>query len=192
MHQGRHRYCSTLVQVMTFAWRHQAISWTNDDMLTGPLTTILREIWIKIWKFSFKKMDSRILPAKWQPFCFILNVSSSPVTNSNQLPLISWIPTDLNIITSITEPEDHRMITPLLTLNVQGPSYLGLTRSISWQLMPWLLTSPGHQQSWYWLYSICRSLSYLRKNFKYLCHINVEEWHKMYVHVYVHSEKFST
>ena len=31
-----------------------------------------------------------------------------------------------------------------LTLNVRGPSYLGLTRSISWLLMPWLLTSPGH------------------------------------------------
>ena len=36
-----------------------------------------------------------------------------------------------------------------LTLNVRGPSYLGLTRSISWLLMPWLLTSPGHQQPWY-------------------------------------------
>ena len=66
-----------------------------------------------------------------------------------------------------------------LTLNVQGPSYLGLNRSISWLLMPWLLTSPGHQQPWYWLYSICRSFSYLRNDFKYLCHINVEKWHKM-------------
>ena len=50
-----------------------------------------------------------------------------------------------------------------LTLNVRGPSYLGLTRSISWLLMPWLFTSPGHQQPWYWLYRICRSFSYLRK-----------------------------
>ena len=33
-----------------------------------------------------------------------------------------------------------------LTLNVRGPSYLGLNRSISWLLMPWLLTSPGHRQ----------------------------------------------
>ena len=31
-----------------------------------------------------------------------------------------------------------------LTLNVRGPSYLSLTRSISWLLMPWLLMSPGH------------------------------------------------
>ena len=30
------------------------------------------------------------------------------------------------------------------TLNVQGLSYLGLTRSISWLLMPWFLSSPGH------------------------------------------------
>ena len=61
-----------------------------------------------------------------------------------------------------------------LTLNVRGPSYLGLTRSVSWLLMPWFLTSPGHQQPWYWLCRICRSRSYLRKDFKYLCHINVE------------------
>ena len=80
----------------------------------------------------------------------------------------------------------------LLTLSVRGPSYLGLTRSISWLLMPWLLTSPGHQQPWYWLYRICRSFSYLRKCFKYLCQINVEEWHKMQIYVYVPSEKFST
>ena len=51
-----------------------------------------------------------------------------------------------------------------LTLNVRGPSYLGLTRSISWLLMPWLLKLSGHQQPWYWLYRICRSFSYLRKD----------------------------
>ena len=72
-----------------------------------------------------------------------------------------------------------RLTDPSLTLNVRGRSYLGLTRSISWLLMHWLLTSPGHQQPRYWLYRLCRSLSYLRKDFKYLCHINVEEWHKM-------------
>ena len=61
-----------------------------------------------------------------------------------------------------------------LTLNVRGPGFLGLTRSISWLLMPWLLTSPGHQQPWYWLCKICRCWSYLKKVFKYLCQINVE------------------
>ena len=68
---------------------------------------------------------------------------------------------------------------PCLTLNVRGPSYLGLSRSISWLLMPWLLTSPGHQQPWYWQYRIGTFLSYLRKDFNYLHPINVEIWHKM-------------
>ena len=68
-----------------------------------------------------------------------------------------------------------------LSLNVRGPSYLGLTRSISWLLMPWLLTSPGHQQPWYWHCRICKSWSYLREdlNYMYLRRINVEKWHKM-------------
>ena len=66
-----------------------------------------------------------------------------------------------------------------LTLNVRGPSYFGLTRSISWLLMPWLLTSPGHQQPWYSLCIIGRFLSYLRKDLNYLHRINVEKWHKM-------------
>ena len=66
-----------------------------------------------------------------------------------------------------------------LTLNVRGPSKLGLTRSISWLLMPWLLASPGHQRPWYWLCRIGRCLSYSRRNFNYLCHISMEEWHKM-------------
>ena len=61
-----------------------------------------------------------------------------------------------------------------LTLNVRGPSNLCLTRSLSWLLMPWLLTSPGHQHPWYWLCRIGKSLSYLRKDYICLCHINVE------------------
>ena len=59
-----------------------------------------------------------------------------------------------------------------LTLNVRGGNYLGFTWSISWLLMPWLLTSPGHQQPWYWLCRICGS--WKRKDFKCLCHINGE------------------
>ena len=59
---------------------------------------------------------------------------------------------------------DMMFYTVVLTLNVRGPSYLGLTRSWSWLLMPWLLTSPGHHQQWYWLYAVYRSLSYSRKD----------------------------
>ena len=52
----------------------------------------------------------------------------------------------------------------VLTLNVRGPSYFGLSRSISWLLMPWLLSLPGHQHPWYWQCRIGRFLSYLRKD----------------------------
>ena len=41
-------------------------------------------------------------------------------------------------------------------------------------LMPWL-----HQQPWYWLCRIGRSLSYSGRNCNYLCLISVEKWHKM-------------
>ena len=50
---------------------------------------------------------------------------------------------------------------------------------VSWLLMPWLLVSPGHQYPWYWLCKICKFLSYMRKDFYYLCHF------------YVSYEKFS-
>ena len=31
----------------------------------------------------------------------------------------------------------------------------------------------------------------MRRNSKYLCHINVEEWHKMQIHVYVPFKKIA-
>ena len=88
-----------------------------------------------------------------------------------------------------SNPLPHQLIK---TIDVRGPSYLGLTRSISWLLMPWLLTSPGHQQPWYWQCRKGRFLSYLRKDFNYLRHSNVEKWHKIWIYVYVPSEQFST
>ena len=70
------------------------------------------------------------------------------------------------------------------TLNVRGPSYLGLTRSISWLLMPWLLASPGHQQPWYWLSRIVRSLSCLRKYFNFLFFKCILDPKYRYYHAY--------
>ena len=67
--------------------------------------------------------------------------------------------------------------------NVRGSSYLGLTRSLSLLLMSWLLASSGHQHPRYWPCRICRSLPYLRKDFNYLCHVDVEEWHKRQIYV---------
>ena len=68
-------------------------------------------------------------------------------------------------ISAGTKISDWKVKHVILTLNVGGPSYLGLTGSISWLLMPWLLTSPGHHQPWYWLRRKGRFLSYLRKDF---------------------------
>ena len=58
-------------------------------------------------------------------------------------------------------------------------THLRLGPDWSWLLMPWLLVSPGHQQPWYWLCRIGRSLSYISKDFNHLCHVNVGQWHEM-------------
>ena len=44
-----------------------------------------------------------------------------------------------------------------LNLNARGPRYRGLTISISYLLMTWLLSSLRHEQPWYWIYRIGRS-----------------------------------
>ena len=56
---------------------------------------------------------------------------------------ITWAYVDPDLCHHIAS-QDHNE----LTLSMWGLSYLGLTRSILWLLMPWLLTSPGHQQPW--------------------------------------------
>ena len=55
--------------------RRQAIIWINAGiLLIGPLGTNLSEIYIKILKFSVKKMHLKMSSAKWPPFCLGLNV----------------------------------------------------------------------------------------------------------------------
>ena len=54
--------------------RHQANIWTNNGiLLIGPLGTNFSEILIRIQTFSFKKMQLKMLSAKWHPFCLSLN-----------------------------------------------------------------------------------------------------------------------
>ena len=56
----------------------QAIIWTNAGLLLiGPLGTNFSEIWIKIYTALFKKLHLKMLPGKFQPFCFGLNVLST-------------------------------------------------------------------------------------------------------------------
>ena len=50
--------------------RHQAIIWTNADLLTiGPWRTKFSESLIEIWAFSIKKIHLKMLSARWMPFC---------------------------------------------------------------------------------------------------------------------------
>ena len=63
-----------------------------------------------------------------------------------------------------------------LTLLVLKPEYSVITWSIPWLLMPWLLMLSGHQQPWYWLCWIIRSLSSTKKNFNYMQKLNIEKW----------------
>ena len=55
--------------------RHQAIIWTNDDILSiRTLGIIFSEILMEIHTFSFKNMHLQMSSAKWRPFCLGLNV----------------------------------------------------------------------------------------------------------------------
>ena len=65
-----------------------------------------------------------------------------------------------------------------LTIHVRGPNYSSSTYSISWLLIPSSLASAGHEHPWPWL---CRmDKSYIRGDFNYPLHVNVEQWHKLY------------
>ena len=44
--------------------------------------------------------------------------------------------------------------------------------------MPLRCKEPEHQHPWYWVCRMCKFLSYLRKYFNYLCHVNVEKRHR--------------
>ena len=65
----------------------------------------------------------------------------------------------------------------LLTLQ-----YFGITRSISWLLMPWRLASPGHQQPWYWRSTMWIIRSSSGVNFNNLQCFVVKEWCEMQIH----------
>ena len=62
---------------------------------------------------------------------------------------------------------------------LRSPENSGRTRSTPWLLMPWLLVLPCHQQPWYWLYRIYRTLSSTRKNINYLHHLSAEKFKKL-------------
>ena len=101
-----------------------------------------------------------------------LNIFLSILYLSFVLLLLDWL---RNFPCGMGIGHKHK-IQYLLILNMREPIYLGLTISISWLLMPWLLASAGNQQPWYWLCKLHRSLSYMRKDFNYLYHDSMKEW----------------
>ena len=67
---------------LLLGWR-QAIMWTNAGiLLIGPLGTNFSEILIKIYIFSSKKINFKMLSGKCRPFCLSLNVL---------IDIIAWI-----------------------------------------------------------------------------------------------------
>ena len=54
------------------------------------------------------------------------------------------------------------------------PLYFKRSRSIPWLPTIWPHKGPGHQQPWYWLWRINRSLFSMRKYFDYLYHLSVD------------------
>ena len=87
--------------------RHQAIIWTNAEILIGPLWTKFSEILTEILRVSFKKMRWKGSSAKWRPFCPGLNVLMLDLI----IPLYSlktWYNTHQNYIYMKNIKELHR------------------------------------------------------------------------------------
>ena len=64
--------------------------------------------------------------------------------------------------------------------------------SITYHLIPWIVTSSGHRQLWYWLYQVHVSLSFTIIYFSYLRHHKAHKWENMQIHFCVSLTKIST
>ena len=65
---------------------------------------------------------------------------------------------------------------PCMSPSAAEPDYFRITRSISWLMVTLLRMSPGQQQPWHWIYRINESMSSIRKDIYFLCHLSVEKW----------------
>ena len=84
-----------------------------------------------------------------------------------------------------------RHIKEKLTLLALRPEYTWWTKSISWQLMPRLLESPGHQQPWYWSSDMRMFLSSLTVNLSNLLWLTLNmlihfKNDKIFIHISYH------
>ena len=69
------------------------------------------------------------------------------------------------------------------------PHYSSQIKSIPWLLMTWVLVSPGHQQTWFRLYWVNKSLLSTKKD--YLLLPSVEKWLKMLIYFYFPLTEFT-
>ena len=53
--------------------------------------------------------------------------------------------------------------------------YFDITMSILCLLMPWLLPSPSHQQTWHWLHKMHRTLSFVKNDFDKLINLGIDD-----------------
>ena len=69
------------------------------------------------------------------------------------------------------------------------PHYSSQIKSIPWLLMTWVLVSPGHQQTWFRLYGVNKSLLSTKKD--YLLLPSVEKWLKLLIYFYLPLTEFT-
>ena len=129
----------------------------------------------KTWEALVLHISVTWYPVRRLPYHIQYDCASVPwyyvITENHDIDIDSVL---FNITTKTAQImwcDEIVIIVPLLklTLNVRGPSYLGLTvsKKITSCRCPGdaILASPGHQQPWYWLCRMGKYLSYLRKDF---------------------------
>ena len=144
-------------RALTFAWaHHRTFIVFCDTTLRSTCSSTSNDMWIVM----------------------VRHIVSKPVITKLFTCYAGWYLLEPIVVFLLLRGSKTRLLKDTvmasILFNLRGPSYLGLTWSVSWPLMLWFLTSPGHQQSWYWLCRICRYWFYLRTDFRCLCHMNVE------------------
>ena len=132
-------------------WNDLFLYWNRAQSSTEPLILALSYFDVLCVIFRWRRRSHYVYGSPWP---------SQPHVMSAAVPQPTHV-----------QKGKHGMI--FLTLNVRGLSHLGLTRTVSWLLMPWLFASAENQHPRYWLCGIVRPLSY------YSCLVILEEWHKM-------------
>ena len=138
--------------------------------------------WLKFWKCRYTGFELHfgIINKQLHSLHILSKLECTKILLKLRYEIVEWKEVSLkNTLISLVPIISATNRTSCWSLNVRGPNHSGWTKPVSWLLMPWLLSSPGHQHEWYWLCGIGKFLPYMRKDFIYLCHVSVEEWYKL-------------